>query len=283
MTDDELRARVAELPHWWHSMELRPGIVTPGRKSVELMREEAGIVFQGLSLAGRSVLDIGAWNGHFSFDAARRGAARVVAADHFVWHSPEIQGRRSFELAREALGLGALVEPLDLDVPDITPGIGRFDVTLFLGVFYHLFDPMDAMRRVADVTTGCLVVETHQDAQDQARPMMVFYPGDTLGGDATNWFCPNPPMMLELLRELGFARIMYRPHPLFAAAHGRGFYAAFRADAPAGLDSGDWAGWIDLADPAQRSAAGLPVRSGARTGLISTRRLRRWWRRLRGG
>jgi len=54
--------------------------------------------------------------------------------------------------------------------------IGRWDIVLFLGVFYHLLDPIDALRRLAEVTNEVLVLETHLDLQDVNRPAMVFYP-----------------------------------------------------------------------------------------------------------
>jgi tRNA (mo5U34)-methyltransferase len=53
-------------------------------------------------ITGRSVLDIGCWDGAYSIEAVRRGASRVLATDHFVWH--EGWGdRRCFELARAHL------------------------------------------------------------------------------------------------------------------------------------------------------------------------------------
>ena len=54
------------------------------------------------SLAGQSVLDIGAWDGFFSFEAERRGASRVVAADHYSWHGRGWGSKAGFELARTA-------------------------------------------------------------------------------------------------------------------------------------------------------------------------------------
>ena len=61
-----------------------------------------------LSLAGESVLDIGAWDGFFSFEAERRGASRVVAADYYSWHGTGWgtgTGKAGFELA-QARGIG---------------------------------------------------------------------------------------------------------------------------------------------------------------------------------
>ena len=56
------------------------------------------------------MLDVGAWDGFFSFEAERRGAERVLAVDGPAWSEPAWGGRtatgprHSFELARRALG-----------------------------------------------------------------------------------------------------------------------------------------------------------------------------------
>jgi tRNA (mo5U34)-methyltransferase len=63
--------------------------VTPGAKSPAIHEQETRAIFSPLKLAGKTVLDIGAWNGFNSLEAKRRGAARVVAADHYVWHRPD--------------------------------------------------------------------------------------------------------------------------------------------------------------------------------------------------
>ena len=80
----ELRDRVAGIPFWFHSIDLGMGVVTPGLKSPELHERELAS-FRLPDLRGKSVLDIGAWAGFYSFAAERLGAARVVALDHHVW------------------------------------------------------------------------------------------------------------------------------------------------------------------------------------------------------
>jgi tRNA (mo5U34)-methyltransferase len=222
LDDAALREAIARYT-WFHSLTLRPGIVTAGTKPAGLLAEEEEAILGSIRLQGREVLDIGAWNGYFSFAAARRGAARVLATDSFTWRHRHYRGRETIELARRELGLP--VELHDVDPTEIEPGLGRFDVVLFLGVFYHLENPMLVMRRVRAMTKGVLLIETHQDALDQPRPMMVFYPGRTLNNDPTNWWGPNLALMLTLLLELGFERVEYRNHPVMGA--GRGIYAAF--------------------------------------------------------
>jgi len=200
---DDLKARVAEL-RWHHSIDLGHGIVTPGQDNSarKLQRLKLPDSFQG-----KTVLDVGAWDGFFSFEAERRGAQRVLATDSYSWNGSHDWGdKRGFQLARQALG--SKVEDLDIDVLELSPDrVGAFDVVLFLGVLYHMRHPMLAVERVASVTREMIVVETAVDMLGCRRPAMAFYAGDELGCDATNWCGPNPPAVVGMLKVAGFRRI----------------------------------------------------------------------------
>jgi len=247
LSDEALRARLAA-HHWFHSIALRPGITTAGVKDAALLAAEEATLLGPLPLAGLSVLDIGAWNGFFSFAAKRRGAARVLATDSYCWDHPHYRGRETLELCAAELDLD--IETRHLDPTEITPALGRFDVVLFLGVFYHLRNPIPVMDALGQVTGQCLLLETHQDALEQPRPTMVFYPGREMSNDPTNWWGPNPPLMLHLLLQAGFDRVYYRNHPDYGAL--RGLYAAFRPGAPEalwqGYPAGGWTGLTHLAE-----------------------------------
>ena len=244
LSDEDLLARMQSF-HWWHSIALRPGLTTFGGKSELILAQEEEALLAPFNLTGRSVIDIGAWNGHFSFAAKRRGAGRVVATDSYIWNHPAWRGREAFDLARHELGLD--IEALVVDPPQITGALGRFDVVLFLGVFYHLYDPLEVMARLRGITRQMLLIETHQDLTATAAPGMVFYPGDTLNQDATNWWGPNPALMLHLLLQLGFTRIFYRDHPTLGRT--RGIYAAFTPETQTDLVHGFDANWLDLDVP----------------------------------
>jgi tRNA (mo5U34)-methyltransferase len=199
---DELRRRVAEI-RWFHSIELAPGLVTPGfddtRRRVHHLQIPA-------DLRERTVLDVGAWDGFFSFEAERRGAARVVATDSFAWNGENWSSKAGFELARECLGSD--VEDADVDVLDLDPErLGRFDLVLFLGVLYHMRHPLLALEKVAGVTGEQLIVETAVDCTWTRRPAAAFYPGHGLTTDPTNWWGPNPEAVIAMLRTVGFARV----------------------------------------------------------------------------
>src|ERR1700722_13393708 len=75
---EELQAQ-ADRYGWFHTIDLGDGVVTKGLGH-HWHKENT---FP--ALAGCSVLDIGAWDGYYSFLAEKNGAARVVALDHYAW------------------------------------------------------------------------------------------------------------------------------------------------------------------------------------------------------
>ena len=220
---ETLAKRVREL-RWFHSIDLGHGIVTPGVKSLAIHQVEYTAFFDPVEIRGRSVIDIGAWNGAYSFEAKRRFAARVLATDHFVWNHPIFRGRDGFELARSVLNLD--IEVQEIDVPYLSSdNVGNFDVVLFLGVFYHLLDPIAALLQVAKLAREVLIVETQTDALEISRPAMIMYPGSELNNDASNWWGPNPACMVALLKECGFAKV-----DAAWSMEGRSVYHAWRTD-----------------------------------------------------
>lgn len=199
---EELRRRVAEI-RWYHSIDLGHGVVTSGVDDSTRRLPRYHIPER---LDGKSVLDIGAWDGFFSFECERRGASRVVAMDAFSWDGSGWGTKDGFELARRALG--SRVEDVTLDVMDLSPErVGTFDVVLFLGVLYHLRDPLLALERVSSVCGELLILATQLDLIGQRRPSMAFYPGDELNSDPSNWWAPNPPALHAMLRTVGFTHV----------------------------------------------------------------------------
>jgi tRNA (mo5U34)-methyltransferase len=232
-----LEQLVAEVPFWWHSIEIGQGIVTPGVKTPGQHQRELES-YHIPDLHGKTVLDIGAWDGFHSFDAEQRGARRVVALDHYVW-SVDFDGFRTYSVKRKQQGLPARVfEETPYWKPDTLPGmrgfhvaraargsrvesvvadfmkmdvgtIGTFDVVFFFGVLYHMRDPLGSLTRLAQVTAELAIIETHafevRGLED--RPLWEFYPADELNHDPTNWFCPNTVALSGACRAAGFKRV----------------------------------------------------------------------------
>jgi tRNA (mo5U34)-methyltransferase len=230
-----LREKVDAVPFWWHSIDLGHGVVTPGHKSAAALRRELDAMALP-DLTGKSVLDIGGWDGYFAFAAERRGAARVAVVDHYMWsmdspgqqaywrrcldegiaprpyHETEfwqpetLPGKRGFDLARAALG--SRVEPIvaDFMTCDLA-ALGTWDVVLYLGVLYHMEEPLTALRRVAAVTGELAVVETEAIVVPglEHEALWRFFPGAELNGDVSNWWAPNLTALTGALRAAGFA------------------------------------------------------------------------------
>lgn len=212
---EELRDRVAAI-RWFHTIDLGRGVVTPGEDD---SAAKLGTLGMPERLDGVSVLDVGAWDGFFSFEAERRGASRVLATDDFCWGGPGWGTKAGFDLAHEALG--SRVESREVGVLDLSPEtVGVFDVVLFLGVLYHMPHPLLALERVAGVTGRQLILETGTDMTWFRKPLLAYYPGDEAAGDETNWCGPNPAAVIAMLRTAGFreVRVHHRLAPPRALA-----------------------------------------------------------------
>src|SRR6188508_1707208 len=205
MNRDDLQRR-ADALRWYHTIDLGQGVVTRG---VDNTPERLPRVQLPADLSGKSVLDIGAWDGFYSFEAERRRASRVVATDFYAWHGAGWgtgKGKAGFELARTALG--SRVEDVDVDVIDLSPErVGTFDVVLFLGVLYHVPDPLAALTRVSSVAADMLIIETVVDMIGIRRPAAAFYPARELNDDPTNWWGPNHAAVHGLLHAVGFTHV----------------------------------------------------------------------------
>jgi tRNA (mo5U34)-methyltransferase len=200
---DDLISRAAAAGPWFHSIELPGGVITPGDATLEAERARADVYFSA-GVAGLSVLDVGAWDGFYSFEAEVRGASRVLAVDRFCWDGGGWGSKRAFDFARMARQSRVESRVLDLDETTVQ-NVGEFDVVLFAGIIYHVPEPIGVLRQLAAICRRRLIVETLVDELANPRPVMVFYPGEERP-PAFGWG-PNPLLMHAMLRHLGFGEV----------------------------------------------------------------------------
>jgi hypothetical protein len=239
--DAALAAEVAALP-WLQSLRLAPGLVTPGLKPEAELEAEAEALLGPLPLSGMTLLEIGAGNGGFSLAALQRGAASALVTDHLAWSLPGMQAGAAAALALRATG--APGQAMVLDPRGLTAEFGRFDLVLGTAFCEQLFNPILALRGMAAVTGQVLLLETQHAALEEARPMLTATTLAMPYGALVSGWAPNPPLMAPLLRDLGFARILHRPHP--SAGWARGLYAALKPGGPEALVAGFGAPWREL-------------------------------------
>jgi tRNA (mo5U34)-methyltransferase len=210
---------------WFHSCVLSDGTtICAPVKGLDVLKKEFDAFLNGIDIKGRSVLDIGSFDGAFAFEAKRRGAARVLATDYWAW---TYLGHRVLErflyVRRDAK---TDVEYRVIDVPDISvSSVGQFDIVMFLGVFYHLREPITILDHLGLITRNCLILETYLDLQDVPYPAMRHYPGSEAANDSTTWWGPNRACVEALLKHAGFREILFTVHPINPA---RGIFHAFR-------------------------------------------------------
>jgi tRNA (mo5U34)-methyltransferase len=234
---EELKAMVEAVPFWFHSFDLGHGVTTSGFKpAVHLNNELQALHLPELS--GKTVLDIGAMDGFYSFEAERRGAKQVVALDHYAWSLDlaqhikymrecrergvvpvpdqsgphwrpwELPGKRGYDTIHRALE--SKVETLVADFMKINvEDLGVFDVVLFLGVLYHMENPLEALKRVARVTGQVAIIETAAVVVPGYEHVAFceFFESNELDGDMSNWWAPNEKALVGLCRAAGFSRV----------------------------------------------------------------------------
>jgi tRNA (mo5U34)-methyltransferase len=83
--------------------------------------------------------------------------------------------------------------------------VGVWDIVLFLGVLYHIEDPLRALRRVFAVTRHEAIIETEAVViPGHPEPLWRFFPHGELNHDRTNWWAPNLGGLLGLVGAAGF-------------------------------------------------------------------------------
>jgi tRNA (mo5U34)-methyltransferase len=165
---DPLEARrVREsVPLWFHTFALNRehGIYTPGKA------RDHGYRLSSIpcSFAGLSVLDVGAFDGFYSFLAEARGAARVLAIDngqYIDWvrdrWGAELQGGEGFNAIQHLLQSG--VEYQRMDAFALERLEERFDFIFCFGLLHRVENPLGLLRLLARRLSegGRMLIETY--------------------------------------------------------------------------------------------------------------------------
>jgi tRNA (mo5U34)-methyltransferase len=233
----DLAADARSLGPWFHNIQLPGGVQTapdhalgsdfPGGKWQQISRCIPE------SLEGWSALDVGCNAGFYSVELARRGA-RVVGLE------PDTHYLRQARWVVETLQLSDRIELRHCTVYELLGSAERFDLILFMGVFYHLRHPLLALDLLASRLARLMIVQTlsmpgqevftdtfdrgvYRDRNIEDRdvlhqsgwPKMSFIEHQ-FAGDPSNWWIPNHAGIEAMLRSSGL-RIVSRPgHELYA-------------------------------------------------------------------
>lgn len=216
--DVSVAERIAALGPWFHNLVLDGAPTAPAHPLGDYPANHWRWFADALpaDLTGATVLDIGCNAGFFSFEMKRRGAARVVGIDYDADYLAQAR------FAAEVLGVSG-VTFRQMSVYDVAALGERFDVVLFLGVFYHLRHPLLALDLIHEhAARDLLLFQSMQRGADkpfEAEPDYAFeeraifhdpafpklhFIEQSYAGDPTNWFVPNRAGAEAMLRAAGF-------------------------------------------------------------------------------
>lgn len=241
---EELRALIAER-QWYHTLELAPGVVTPG-----LFHHAPYVDRYGLpaDMSGLRALDVGSFDGFWAFEMERRGA-QVTALDvdgpeELDWPrrlralgarapNAKISQSTNFAIAHRALESSA--ERASVSIYHATPErLGTFDLVFCGSLLIHLRDPVLALERMADLCSGRLVLgEAYSHRLDWIpRVKVAEFRGET---PWMTWWLPTSRTLAAMTRCAGFEHVRVGDRFLLPFREGRGGvrHAVLHARGPA--------------------------------------------------
>ena len=227
MTPEE-RARAAAERDWYHTIELAPGVLTPGWFDTRAVAPS----LPWPDLTGKRCLDIGTFDGFWAFEMERRGASEVVAVDvpdprQWDWpagsedEAMKVIGARKgegdgFTIAKEALA--SSVDRRPLSVYQLSPDqVGRFDFVYLGSLLIHLRDPIGALESVRSVCAeGSTLMVV--DAIDLTLSTFTRRPAAFLDGLGRPWWWKaNAAGIVRMVEAAGF-RILDKPRRIWMKA-----------------------------------------------------------------
>jgi tRNA (mo5U34)-methyltransferase len=232
-TSASAQKAVAAHPLWYHTMEVAPGVVTPGWFDLRPIVDR----LPWPDVRGKRCLDVGPYDGFLSFELERRGAAEVIAVDigdHLEWDWPvEMRSRAKdlgtmvgtevgagFKLARELMG--SAVERVELNAYDLSPErIGQFDIVVCGTLMLHLRDPLRALEAIRTVCRDWFL-----STEEIRLGLTVLHPKLPVAqlnglGELCQWWVPNVAGHRRMVSAGGFEVVRStRPYTIpFGAAH----------------------------------------------------------------
>jgi tRNA (mo5U34)-methyltransferase len=186
---------------WFHEFDFGNGLrAQPSGPDAEFHRRLWTFMEKRLDeidFSGKSVLDLGCWDGYWSFYAERRGAKRVLATDDITQNWGAGTG---VTLAKELLGSSVELR-LDVNVYELDRIGETFDIILFTGIYYHLIDPFYAFAQLRHLCHPESLVVVEGDTSTALRRHRVY---QNLGDRLESIFIPRPDDLADMLRTAFF-------------------------------------------------------------------------------
>ena len=222
-----MQQKISELGPWFYEFDFGNGLRTTSAIppavtrifETRLAMVDALVEKQfGSRLPEISCLDVGCHEGFYTLAMAKKGIQRIMGVDI------RASNLRKAKFMAESMGYPDIVfrqgNCEDLRSADV----GQHELTLFLGLLYHLENPMLCLRNISSLTRELCIIETQVidevegatewGAREWIRPYQgvcvlidesgEFYADNTETGSTPLAMCPSPKALAFMLRQAGF-------------------------------------------------------------------------------
>jgi len=230
MTYQQIQEQIAHLGPWFYEFDLGQN----GRTESALPAEVTRIFSTRLEMVSQVVdrhfqtrlprircIDVGCHEGFYSVAMAQKGVGYIRSVDV-----------RETNLNKARFVAGALglqqIEFQQANCEDLrVETVGHYELCLFLGILYHLENPMLCLRNISAITSELCVIETQVidevegstewGAREWTRPYQgvlalidesgEYYAQNAETGASPVASCPSPKALEFMLRQAGFRRV----------------------------------------------------------------------------
>lgn len=194
-----------KVPFWWHSFELPKGERISGQTSLEVQKLRAETIPKNIK--NKTVLDVGCWDGYFSFYCENLGA-KVTPIDNFQYidfvtskYGITLSGGEGFQYVSNSLD-----SSLEISKKAFNEIQKEFDVVLYFGILYHQKSPLLELQHLYQITKETVIIESHF-LKHEKEPILKFYGLDILNNDPTNYWGPSESCIIQMLHSVGFKNV----------------------------------------------------------------------------
>lgn len=225
-TNEQLQNEILSITDWRHPFELKSGKTVENNDKFDrtwlhdfqLFKREIilniinNIIpkLTGKKTGDMSCIDIGCNDGFFSVEANRCGFEQNVGLE---LREESVQRAN---LMKDYYGIKNL-EFRNQNIEEVSLAKESFDVTLFLGLLYHLTSPVEVLAKVSSITENTMIIMTFIVSDDTSSLRLIREDEKLNGSGAKNLITrPSEKAVVNMLDFAGFNEVArFFPYPFF--------------------------------------------------------------------